>query len=341
MVREGPEDVQRSPTGTRHNRLRQSVGDIAVRLSHWIDSCTRVIHSPHLFRIYKESKSPRDVSLGVMTKDDLRHRTDHSPSPVTRSRRWSSRDIFDALKSEIVSGRRPLRSRFPNGRDLATQFGVSQPTLWEAVRALELLGFVDVRHGSGIYVTDDLANAILLSLGTILEVESADLSQLLLLRKVQILGSISVSAPHSMGKVAPELWDSWERASAAALDWTSLIRASLDVQSRIVSTTSNALLLNFERAFSAIIAGTLSSPALDISEASASWQSDFRSTGNDVLSAFEAGNSIETHVTMSHWCDLQELALVAATSHTRSDTREASIPADDATLAQISDLLGR
>jgi GntR family transcriptional repressor for pyruvate dehydrogenase complex len=43
--------------------------------------------------------------------------------------------------------------RLPSERDLAEQFGVSRPTVREAMIALEIRGLVEARHGSGIYVT--------------------------------------------------------------------------------------------------------------------------------------------------------------------------------------------
>jgi GntR family hexuronate regulon transcriptional repressor len=44
--------------------------------------------------------------------------------------------------------------RLPAERELATLFGVSRPTKHEAVIALELEHYVDVRMGSGVYVLE-------------------------------------------------------------------------------------------------------------------------------------------------------------------------------------------
>jgi GntR family transcriptional regulator, hexuronate regulon transcriptional repressor len=46
-------------------------------------------------------------------------------------------------------------ARLPSERELAEEFGVSRPTVREAMLALELRGMVEARHGSGVYVTDD------------------------------------------------------------------------------------------------------------------------------------------------------------------------------------------
>jgi len=44
--------------------------------------------------------------------------------------------------------------RLPSERDLADEYKVSRPTVREAMIALEIRGLVEVRHGSGVYVTD-------------------------------------------------------------------------------------------------------------------------------------------------------------------------------------------
>lgn len=43
--------------------------------------------------------------------------------------------------------------RLPSERDLADRFGVSRPTVREAIIALDIQGLIEARHGSGIYVT--------------------------------------------------------------------------------------------------------------------------------------------------------------------------------------------
>jgi GntR family hexuronate regulon transcriptional repressor len=55
----------------------------------------------------------------------------------------------------IASGRYPHSQRLPSERDLAEAFGVSRPTIREAMLALEIRGLVEARHGSGVYVTDN------------------------------------------------------------------------------------------------------------------------------------------------------------------------------------------
>lgn len=62
------------------------------------------------------------------------------------------RQIADQVRSLIAAGEFRPGSRLPAERELATQLGVSRPSVREALIALEVEGRVEVRVGSGVYV---------------------------------------------------------------------------------------------------------------------------------------------------------------------------------------------
>ncbi|MDG5493925.1 FadR/GntR family transcriptional regulator [Niveispirillum sp. BGYR6] len=61
-------------------------------------------------------------------------------------------DLARRLITELASGRYAVGSRLPAERELSLQYNVSRPTVREAMIALEVQGFVEVRVGSGAYV---------------------------------------------------------------------------------------------------------------------------------------------------------------------------------------------
>lgn len=64
------------------------------------------------------------------------------------------RQIADQLRTLIGNGEFATGARLPAERDLARQLGVSRPSVREALIALEVEGWVEVRTGSGVYVQD-------------------------------------------------------------------------------------------------------------------------------------------------------------------------------------------
>lgn len=61
--------------------------------------------------------------------------------------------LAQALGARIARGEYQVGQRLPSERELAQTFKVSRATVREAMIALELDGLVDVRTGSGVYVT--------------------------------------------------------------------------------------------------------------------------------------------------------------------------------------------
>jgi DNA-binding FadR family transcriptional regulator len=62
------------------------------------------------------------------------------------------RQIADQIAALIEKGEYGAGQRLPPERDLARQLGVSRPSVREALIALEVEGYVEVRVGSGVYV---------------------------------------------------------------------------------------------------------------------------------------------------------------------------------------------
>ena len=67
------------------------------------------------------------------------------------------RQIAEQLRALMEAGEFAIGQRLPAERDLAAQLGVSRPSVREALIALEVEGWVEVRGGSGVYVLRDTA----------------------------------------------------------------------------------------------------------------------------------------------------------------------------------------
>src|SRR5690349_24165130 len=67
------------------------------------------------------------------------------------------RQIADQIAALIERGEYAVGARLPPERDLAKQLGVSRPSVREALIALEVEGYVEVRVGSGVYVQGSCA----------------------------------------------------------------------------------------------------------------------------------------------------------------------------------------
>jgi DNA-binding FadR family transcriptional regulator len=76
------------------------------------------------------------------------------------------RIIADQIAARIRSGEFACGDRLPSERELAERMGVSRPSIREALIALEIQGFVDVRVGTGVFVQQARANGATADAGT-------------------------------------------------------------------------------------------------------------------------------------------------------------------------------
>lgn len=65
------------------------------------------------------------------------------------------RVVFDYFKNQILSGEIDIGYKLPAERDIADQLGVSRNSVREAIRMLEMMGFVESLQGSGNYICCD------------------------------------------------------------------------------------------------------------------------------------------------------------------------------------------
>jgi GntR family transcriptional repressor for pyruvate dehydrogenase complex len=71
------------------------------------------------------------------------------------ARQSLSDELAQRVRRMIHARRFRPGDRLPSIRTMAREFGVAHPTLREALRKLETLGVVEIRHGSGVYAGVD------------------------------------------------------------------------------------------------------------------------------------------------------------------------------------------
>ncbi|HET8655681.1 MAG TPA: FadR/GntR family transcriptional regulator [Longimicrobiaceae bacterium] len=83
----------------------------------------------------------------------------HALTPVTRQSLPD--DLAKRVRELIRSGGLAPGDRLPSIAEMARRFGVGHPTLREALKKLETLGIIDIRHGSGVYVGTDTDSLVI------------------------------------------------------------------------------------------------------------------------------------------------------------------------------------
>lgn len=93
----------------------------------------------------------------------------------------------------VTAGNLKPGDQLPPERKLAETFDVSRPTLREALRALAVLGVIEVRHGGGVFVSQLEASDLLAPLAFFLTLRASEVEKLYEARRL-IEGEIAALA---------------------------------------------------------------------------------------------------------------------------------------------------
>jgi len=83
----------------------------------------------------------------------------HAITPIKRQN--LSDNLALQLKTYIIAQKYQVGERLPTVAKLASRFGVGQPTIREAIKKLETAGVVSVKHGSGMFVGEQVNHLFL------------------------------------------------------------------------------------------------------------------------------------------------------------------------------------
>lgn len=153
--------------------------------------------------------------------------------------------IVDQIEHAIVSGEIPVGARLSSERDLMVQFGVSRPTVREALRILQSMGLLESKPGTrgGPVVLAPSAKNLSRSLRAMLGTDAMNLSELIEYR-VMLEGTASQLAAfrhttEQLGRMAAAI----ERMEAEALvDGLSFTDADLEFHEAVWDASGNQVI---------------------------------------------------------------------------------------------------
>ena len=98
------------------------------------------------------------------------------PERKTLDRGRIAEQIGDELRERILDGALARGAKLPTEKELANAYGVSGATVREALRALVSTHMIEVRHGSGAYVTANAEQLIAQSLQSMIQLEKVGIN---------------------------------------------------------------------------------------------------------------------------------------------------------------------
>jgi GntR family transcriptional regulator, transcriptional repressor for pyruvate dehydrogenase complex len=178
--------------------------------------------------------------------------------PVERGR--VADQILEDLRDQILQGVLTHGTQLPTERELARRYGVSGGTIREAVRGLTAMGLIDVRHGSGAYVTATGDGLVAMSIASVIQLENVGALDVLGILGVLNTHAVELATTHATDEELAALYGIAERL---ALPAETLDEAATDLTAFLqgIATASHNPLL---AAFCKVLSGLQVALALEI-----------------------------------------------------------------------------
>ncbi|GHO86396.1 GntR family transcriptional regulator [Dictyobacter formicarum] len=135
--------------------------------------------------------------------------------------------------------------KLPPERELAAMMQVSRPSLREALRTLSIMRVVELRHGSGAYITALEPSALVEHLDFVFSLDDSTYLQLFQTRKILEPGICALAAQHITEEELTQLEACVERSKVGPSNPEVYLQADLDLHEIITQAARNPLLKRF------------------------------------------------------------------------------------------------
>jgi len=165
--------------------------------------------------------------------------------------RRATEQAVGAIMHLLTSGELGPGDRLPNERDLALRLALSRSTVREAIRGLEMMRVLQVRHGEGIFVTSLDAPLLLEATGFAMQLmRDHEVLDLLELRAILEGAAAGLASARITDEQLRTLLRRLEELDAAATA-DQLLEADIAFHAGIAASAGNVMLASLLDTFSA------------------------------------------------------------------------------------------
>ncbi len=179
----------------------------------------------------------------VAVTDLLPTVTQESPNNIRPANR--SVATMNAIKAHILSNRLKKGDPLPTEATLVAEFGVSRSSVREALRTLEALDIVEIRHGSGSYVgsmsLEPMVQTLALRASLSEATDQSFLKEVVEQRRWLDLGAAADVVAAFQKNPVPELHDIVDRMEALAVKGERFMQEDIEFHNGLLSSLGNEL----------------------------------------------------------------------------------------------------
>lgn len=151
--------------------------------------------------------------------------------------------VMEAIRQRIESNELKPGDRLPSVVELAISFQLGRSTIREALSALKAMGWLDIRHGGGTFVSKTLPNAVPVSGAQPLFEGAETLKEVLEVRKYIEVGCAALAARNRTEEDMAAMERTIAVMREVLADETRGEQADVDFHLQIAAASHNKLLL--------------------------------------------------------------------------------------------------
>jgi GntR family transcriptional repressor for pyruvate dehydrogenase complex len=155
--------------------------------------------------------------------------------------------VAEQILQHIEGGTLAAGARLPSQRELAEQLGVGRSSLREAINALTVMGYLEVRHGSGTYVRQ----ARPVAAGTARQLTQAlgavSLLELMEAREMLECKSAALAAERADVAQVRRIEESLREAQRAPKDYALFLKADIQFHTALAEAAGNGVIQEMTR----------------------------------------------------------------------------------------------
>jgi GntR family transcriptional repressor for pyruvate dehydrogenase complex len=160
--------------------------------------------------------------------------------------------VVDQIQQMILNGTLKAGDKLPAERNMVKLFEVSRTSVREAVRALEILGLVECRHGDGNFIRQDFDTGFFEPLSIMFKLHNGNALELFKIRKMLELEAIPAAIANINAEQRSELESIVNQLEAAQTE-KEKVKLDTDFHFKIIEASDNYLLKCFYNAASSLM----------------------------------------------------------------------------------------
>ena len=160
--------------------------------------------------------------------------------------------VVEQIQEMIMSGKLKKGQKLLAEREMAAELNVGRPTVRESLRALEVIGLIESRHGDGNFVKEDFTDGLIKPLTMVFFLEDKDRNDIIELRNMTECKTAELAAANRTDEEIDKLKE-LIRAFKTERELQELARLDGEFHSYIAEISRNQLVISVYNAMSSLI----------------------------------------------------------------------------------------